>query len=604
MEQRITTSLARALFCARQRVPGDRHAEGFDVTLATHLSNETGYQAGYVMLKQLTIQNYVLVDTLDIQFQTGLTTITGESGAGKSILLGALGLLLGDRARADVVRPGASKANISAEFDINNSTTLQQLLRDDELLAEEADHCLIRRVVSSEGRSRAFVNGTPVTLQQLQSIAQHLVEVYGQNEHQQLADPRTQLTLLDEFAGQAKAAREVADLYRQWQGTCRQIDAAQANLSAQRDRQELLVYQLQEFDELGLTDGEFFTITGEQKRLGQAGELLQVVGSALQCLQELDAPRQAVTQINSIDDNHPDLATAQSTLTSALALFDDAVRDLRHYEEQIVVDPAALSDIEARLNIILDLARKHRTKPEALPAYNQTLQDELDSLQASDSDLDALTERVGDEELAFRTSAKKLSAARRKHAKKFATAISSCMQSLGISEGELTVGFTDAETERGLETAEYLVQTNAKFKAGPLNKVASGGEHTRIALSIQIVTAQTSELPCLVLDEADVGVGGTTADTVGRILRDLAKHTQIICVTHAPQVAALGHNHLRVSKSADSTNIEQLDTELRIEELARMLAGSDVTAKSRDYASTLLEEATAVAAAPAARKRA
>lgn len=544
------------------------------------------------MLKQLTIQNYVLVDALDVQFQGGLTAITGESGAGKSILLGALGLLLGDRARADVVRPGANKADISAEFDISNSATLQQVLADDELLADEPNLCLIRRVVSSEGRSRAFVNGTPVTLQQLLGIAQHLVEVYGQNEHQQLADARTQLTLLDEFAGQSKAAQKVGALFRTWQQTRKRIDELQASISAQHDRQELLTYQLQEIDELALQDNEFATMTAEQKRLGQAGELLQVVGSALESLDAFDPQRQAVAQIGAIDDAHADLESAQSTLNSALALFDDAVRDLRHYEEQIVVDPAALSQIETRLSAVLDLARKHRTTPDALAAHNQALQDELDSLQANDSDLDELTQRVAGEEQAFRDAATKLSLARRKHGKKFAKAVSACMRNLGIGEGELTVAFADAESERGLETLEYLVKTNSKFEPGPLSKVASGGEHTRIALSIQIVAAETTALPCLVLDEADVGVGGTTADTIGRILRDLAQHTQIICVTHAPQVAALAHNHLRVSKSADSTNIESLDDAQRIEELARMLAGADVTSKSRDYASTLLAEAS------------
>jgi DNA repair protein RecN (Recombination protein N) len=322
------------------------------------------------MLKQLTIQNYVLVDALDVQFQGGLTAITGESGAGKSILLGALGLLLGDRARADVVRPGANKADISAEFDISNSATLQQVLADDELLADEPNLCLIRRVVSSEGRSRAFVNGTPVTLQQLLGIAQHLVEVYGQNEHQQLADARTQLTLLDEFAGQSKAAQKVGDLFRTWQQTRKRIDELQASISAQHDRQELLTYQLQEIDELALQDNEFATMTAEQKRLGQAGELLQIVGSALESLDAFDPQRQAVAQIGAIDDAHADLESAQSTLNSALALFDDAVRDLRHYEEQIVVDPAALSQIETRLSAVLDLAR--RCKP-TIPTWMSSL---------------------------------------------------------------------------------------------------------------------------------------------------------------------------------------------------------------------------------------
>jgi DNA repair protein RecN (Recombination protein N) len=544
------------------------------------------------MLKQLTIQNYVLVSSLDVPFQTGLTTITGESGAGKSILLGALGLLLGERARADVVSPGADKANISAEFDISHITALQDRLATEELVGDPPEICLIRRVVNREGRSRAFVNGTPVTLQQLQSIAGYLVDIYGQNEHQKLADPRVQLTLLDEYAGHTETVQTVGALYRQWQQTCRKIADLEAENAAQTDRQELLTYQLRELDELDLADGEFAKVEAEHKRLAQASELIAIVGGALDILDAIDEPRHAIAEIDAIDDDHADLASAQSTLASAVALIDDALRDLRRYQSQIVVDAEALALIEARLNAIVELARKHRTTPEGLFAHTCELRGELDKLAAGDSDLDALRERETEEHNAYDNAAAALSQARRKHAKRFAKAITKSMRRLGIVSGELTVEFTDAVSERGHESVDFLVKTNEKFAAGPLSKIASGGEQTRIALSIQIVTAATSSLPCLVLDEADVGVGGTTADTVGRILRDLAGHTQIICVTHAPQVAALGNNHLRVHKSKSGTVIEPLDESNRVEELARMLAGADVTAKSRDYASTLLAEAS------------
>ena len=543
------------------------------------------------MLKQLTIQNYVLVEQLDISFSNGLTTITGESGAGKSILLGAVNLLLGERARSDTVRPGASKADISAEFALHPTSALQQKLLNDELIDPDADTCLLRRVISAEGRSRAFINAVPVTLNYLKEVGDALVEIQGQNEHQRLADRNVQRTLLDDYANQGAQSAKVKALYQAWKTTEQRIHELQERVATQDDRKELLSYQLQEFNTANLQAGELEQLEKEQKRLAQAQQISHTLNQAQVELDALDNLRSTARSVDEIDDEHPQLTASKETLGAALNLLDDAARDLRHYQEQVVVDPQALADIDARLQMIYELARKHRVQPEQLVEHATTLEAELTAMTTDSSDLDELMAAQEKQHQGFVREAQKLSKARHKHSKPFCQAVEKYMHALGIGQGALSLVFHEHEGEQGLEQLELHVTTNKKFAPGPLNRIASGGEQTRISLAIQIVAAATSALPCLVLDEADVGVGGTTADTVGRILRDLAEHTQVICVTHAPQVAALGQNHMRVSKHGDQTDIQPLTHDERIEELARMLAGADVNTKARNYAQELLSQA-------------
>lgn len=545
------------------------------------------------MLNQLTIQNFVLVEHLDISFSHGLTTITGESGAGKSILLGALSLLLGERARSDIVRPGASKADISAEFALYPGCALQHKLLTDELIEEGTTQCLLRRVISAEGRSRAFINAVPVTLNYLKEVGDALVEIQGQNEHQRLADRNVQRTLLDDYAKQGNQSAQVRALFHTWKNTEQQIQQLQQKVSTHDDRKELLSYQLQEFQTANLQVGELEQLEKDQKRLAQAQHILHSLNQAQAELESLDQLRSTVRTVTDIDDEHPQLDACKDTLTAALSLLDDAGRDLRHYQEQVVVDPETLADIDARLQLIYDLARKHRVQPEQLVAHEAALQEELAAMTTDSSELDALLAAQEQQYQAFMAAARTLSKARHKHSKPFCQAVERYMHALGISQGALSLVFNEQHSENGLEQLELHVTTNKKFAPGPLSRIASGGEQTRIGLAIQIVAAAHSALPCLVLDEADVGVGGTTADTVGRILRDLAEHTQVICVTHAPQVAALGQSHMRVSKRGDHTDIEPLSQEDRVEELARMLAGADVNSKARDYAKELLAQAIA-----------
>ncbi len=548
-------------------------------------------QPSPLMLNQLTIRNYVLVDHLDIDFAPGLTGITGESGAGKSILLGALGLLMGERARTDIVRPGADKADVSAEFTLRKDSALHQKLLTDELIEADDVCCLVRRLVSTEGRSRAFINNVPVTVNYLKGATEHLVDIQDQDQHQRLSDRNVQRRMLDEYAEAKPLAEKVSKLWRAWQSTAAEIARLQSAISDQEDRKNLLSYQIEEFDAVSLVEGELANLEIEHKRLSQAQSILAELAQVQASIENIDDLRQASKMLEGIDDNHAALGAGAETLNSALTLIDDANRDLRHYAEQVIVDPQTLADTEARLEQIYDLARKHRVQPERLAEHAQSLRREIDAIASNRSSLERLTAQEAEQQSAFEDQAKKLSSLRAKKAKSFGSAVDEQMHALGIKEGELSVVFHSQQSEHGLEQIEFYVRTNKRFDAGPLNRIASGGEQTRINLAIQIVGAQRSQLPCLILDEADVGVGGTTADTIGRILRDLAERSQVICVTHAPQVAARSHNHMRVVKREAETDIIALNFEQRVEELARMLAGANVTDKTRNYAQTLLDEA-------------
>ncbi len=544
------------------------------------------------MLTQLTLSNFVLVDALDIDFGRGLSTVTGESGAGKSILLSALGLLLGDRASTDVIRPGADRADVSAEFDVSALPQVRDQLESEDLTSDDDENlCLIRRVVTPQGRSRAYVNGVPVPAQTLRRLGDHLVDVHGQNEHIQLADRGVQLALLDDYAGTANAAADVATLYQDWQATLQKISDLEEELANSDDRRELLTYQLSELEEFGLEDSEFDRLESEHKRLASAQEILTTLDRANASLDEDAALRASAAEVDAIDDEDENLTSARDNLATALGLLEDAKRDLARYQDRVVLDPETLAEVSERLDTALDLARKHKVQPSELAEHTATLRSALDGIESDSGELEGLRVQAEETEAAFRKKATALSKKRKKASTGFAKAVTGYMHQLGIGDGAFSIEFSDTEGASGIDRIEYQVVTNPDFPAGPLTQIASGGEQTRISLSIQIVAAEHSELPCLILDEADVGVGGTTADTVGRILRALAQHTQVICVTHAPQVAALGNHHYRVVKEGAETQIHHLDTDSRVEELARMLAGADINEKTRDYAQTLLAAA-------------
>lgn len=547
----------------------------------------------HAVLRTLTIRDFALVASLDIAFADGLTVITGESGAGKSILLGALGLVLGERAAADAVRPGAQRADITAEFDLEHHPESRKLLEEQALTdPDQPARCLVRRVVGADGRSRAFVNGAPVTLQVLRGLSEDLVDIHGQHENQRITEPRVQLALLDDYGVDTATLRGCRAAFRAWQRAEQEAETLEEYLAQREDRARLLSYQLEELGELELGPGELEAIEGEHRRLSQVQDLRATVAQSLDTLEEDAVIGRVLRMLDGLDDEHPHLTGALAALRSADELQSDAVRDLRSYDDALELDPERLAELDRRLTAIHALARKHKVAPEQLAAHTAALEEELQSMSTDRSSLESLRTAAAEHRATYEKQAAQVSKQRRTAARDFASEVSACIDTLGIKGGALAVEFTPARSETGLESAEFHVTTNPKYPAGPLQRIASGGERARIALAIQVVAAEKSAMPCLVLDEADVGVGGTTADVVGRLLRALAVNTQVICVTHAPQVAALGHNHLRVRKDEQQdTRIEGLVPESRVEELARMLAGADITDKSRDYARTLLSEA-------------
>ncbi|MCY3818956.1 MAG: DNA repair protein RecN [Gammaproteobacteria bacterium] len=544
------------------------------------------------MLRQLTVRNFALVESLDIEFDAGLTVITGESGAGKSILLHALDLVLGARADRTTVRPGASSTEVTAEFHLDGREEareyiVQRALGDD----AEPHRCLVRRVGTVAGRSRAFINGTPVNVSALQALCAPLVDVYAQNQHRSLLERPMQLKLLDDFGVPPEVTDAVRARHGDWQAQRADLAELERRMRSTRERMDLLRYQLDELGALAVAEGEVEALTQRHKRLSSATDIQFVVGTHAETLDEqlLSQLSRIHADLEDIDDDHAALKAARQHMDAGRIEAEEGLSALRAYFEAVPVDPGALKEAEERLEAIHDAARKHRVSAAGLAAHAKEVARELESLEVDETRLQNLRQTCEASEQEYRDAAAKLSDTRAVAARNFEKAVTSALAELGFGQASLSVEFTPAENERGLETVDFLFTASPRYPPGLLGAIASGGELARISLAVCVVAAAHSDLPCLVLDEADVGIGGTTADVLGRMLRRLAEHTQVICVTHAPQVAALGNAHLRVTKtSTDDTVIEVLDDPERVDELARMLAGQQITSETRAYAQTLL----------------
>ena len=545
------------------------------------------------MLRALNIRNFALVRELDIEFGPGLTVVTGESGAGKSILLDALGLVLGARAKRSQMRPGATACEVSAEFDVaDRPRSLDALERLDLFASGEEATCLVRRV-ASVGRSRAFVNGAPTTLAVLQSLAAPLIDIHGQSEHRQLLSREAQRRLLDEFGVDAALLVATAKRYRERAQLSRELDERRKAAAEASERQSLLRYQVDELDGLGDSLLRVEEMTAAHKRLSRAQELMETVGDAMTELEGdlLGRASRLAVRLAELDDDHASLRSAAELAETAHTHLEEALGELRRYQQSFPDDDSVLTELDQTLAVVHDMARKHRVAAAELGAHRQRLTAELESLAASEADLETLAEKLRHAESRFRCVAEALSAARRAAAEPFAERVTETMAKLGMAGAALHVAFEAAESVDGLETVLFEAVTNPRYGAASLAEIASGGELSRISLAIQVAAAERCRLPCLILDEADVGIGGTTADVLGRLLRDLSRNTQVIAISHAPQIAALGDAHLKVSKTSEQdTVIRALSGEERIEELARMLGGRAVTDDSRAYARTLLAE--------------
>ena len=546
------------------------------------------------MLKALHIRNFALVAELDIEFGDGLTVITGESGAGKSILLDALSLVLGARARRTAIRPGTSGCDVSAEFDIGSRPRVRDKLAAlDMLLAGDETTCLVRRH-AGENRSRSFVNGVPATLAALQSITGPLVDVHGQDEHRQLLDREVQRRLLDEFGVDPELVTATAESFLKRSVATRQLEECRDEVARAREHKSLVTYQIDELMALGDAIHRVDEHTATYKRLTRARELVETIGGAANELDEelITRTSRLAALLDGSDDTHPNLRTAVDLVTAAHTHLEETLGELRRYLDSFPDDDRELAEVDAELAALHDISRKHRVPARDLAEHLAKLEEELASLTVNENRLADLETRARETHAKFLAAAESLSKARRSAAATLSKSITARFAELGLADASIDVEFQDAESAAGLESVEFKVTTNPKYPAGGLAEIASGGELARISLAIEVVAAERSRLPCLILDEADIGVGGVAADVLGRMLKRLSKNTQVIAITHAPQLAVLGNAHLKVEKTgAQDTVIRVLTGDERLEELARMLGGRTVTGATRDYARTLLAEA-------------
>jgi DNA repair protein RecN (Recombination protein N) len=550
------------------------------------------------MLRLLSIRDFVVVSSLELDLDAGFTVLTGETGAGKSILLDALGLLLGDRFEPRQIRPGAARAELAAVFDIADAPSLRAWLGE-EGLAESDGEVLLRRVLEPQGRSRAWINGSPATLAQLKDLGERLVEITGQHAHQSLSTAQTQRELLDSFGGFTALAGEAALAWRAWRDAVAKRDAARVDASRSTAEREFLATRRDELAALRLREGEWADLAAAQTRLSNVAALVEACEAAEQALESSDDSltrrlAQLSTRLRSAAAHDSALAEIASLVEPAQAQLAEAARALRDYRRALDVEPEDLAGIEDRLSALHDIARKHRVRPEALPGLLASTEAALAELAAA-SDVDALERRAAEAEREVLKLGRELRAKRQFAAAELSHRVTTAMRTLAMAGGRLEVALEalPAPAAHGLDTVEFRIATHAKQALGPLSRVASGGELSRIGLAIQVASGDAAQVPTLVLDEVDAGIGGAVAATVGRLLQSLGARRQVLCVTHLPQVASFADRHFRVEKRDAPSGVESdviaLDGDRRIDELARMLSGEATTPKTRAHARELYD---------------
>jgi DNA repair protein RecN (Recombination protein N) len=550
------------------------------------------------MLRLLSIRNFVVVDALDVEFERGLTVLTGETGAGKSILLDALSLLLGDRFELRQLRPGTDRAELAAAFDATDVPGVRAWLAEQEL-AGDGDDVLLRRTLDAQGRSRAWINGRPATLAHLKDLGERLVDLHGQHAHQSLAQPVAQRNLVDAFGGFTTLAHEVAESFRVWRNAIDSCAAAAHAAQATSAEREFLDTRQRELAALAVTESEWADLSAAQSRLANAADLIEAATQGGETLSEGDASltvqlAQMTQRLKASAAHDPALAEIVALLEPAAVELEEAARALRDYLRRLDLDPKELQRVESRLTAIHDLARRHRVRPEALPALLAETEARLNAL-AESADAELLARRAAEAGAAYRALAEQLSRKRRFAATELAHRVTAAMQSLSMTGGRLEIALDPlpSPASYGLTDVEFRVATHPKQPLAPLARVASGGELSRIALAIQVVASEVGQVPTLVFDEVDSGIGGAVAATVGELLQKLGSGRQVLCVTHLPQVAACADAHFRVTKigTGDGVRSElaQLSAAERVEELARMLGGAAITAKTRAHAREMRE---------------
>ncbi len=552
------------------------------------------------MLTRLHVRNFAIVDEVEVELEGGMTVLTGETGAGKSILVDALGLVLGERGGAGLARTGSPRAEFSAEFDLSDQPGAREWLAEQSLDVD--GECLLRRVIGEDGRSRAFINGNAVPLNSLKALGEMLLDIHGQHFHQSLGRPAVQRDLLDHYGGLAAAREAVSSAYAAWQSLAQRLAALEAADADRASRMDLLSFQSQELEALDLEAGEPEALRAERERFRHSAQLIEGVAAALQALSENDeanaqallaAAAQRLEAAAAIDGR---LEPMHRLIEEAGIQAAEAADGLRRYGESLDADPERRDWVEERLDAVQAIARKHRVSPEELPALRERLQQQLDELAGSEATGARLRKEADAARQAFIEAAEALSAARRRASAAFASEVTEAMRGLGMPEGLFEIDLRRRDPEHagpsGLDEITYRITANAGQPPMPLSKVASGGELSRMSLAIQVIASDGSAIPTMVFDEVDAGVGGGVAEMVGRRLRSLGQSRQVLCVTHLPQVASLADNHFRVAKLSDGkstrTTVARLTDEERVEEIARMLGGVKITRRTREHAAEML----------------
>ncbi|WP_445368644.1 DNA repair protein RecN [Methylomonas sp. BW4-1] len=552
------------------------------------------------MLLNLNIIDLAVVDALDLDLDPGMSVLTGETGAGKSILLTALGLALGDRSDSGYVRPGSKRAEVNIEFDLAKAPLVKQWLIDNEL--DDDGQCMIRRTISDDGRSKAYINNRPVNLQTLQGLSRQLVEIHGQHAHLTLLDSEEQRRLLDGFAGNQALLDKLNSCYQDWKQAHKQLQQLLKAGSDQVEREELLTYQLDELQQLDLENFDYQALADEHHKLANLGKILSVGQQQLDILYDNDQQSVAdmlghvIHAINELAQYAGELNGVSELLSDAEIQIGEATQQLRRFLENQEADPQQLVWLENQIGVIQSLSRKHKIQPEELPELAARLATELDNLSHSSERIESLNadcERLLSQ---YRKLAGELSASRRQAGAELQQRISDAIKELGMPHGEFLVNLRtpeDAEAQRnGVDSIEFLVSTNPGLPAKPLAKVASGGELSRISLAIQVTTSTDKTTPTMIFDEVDSGIGGGIAEIVGQKLRRLSVNRQVLCVTHLPQVASQAHQHLFVAKNqkaaVTSSTVRRLSDDERVNEVARMLGGVTITENTLAHAREML----------------
>jgi DNA repair protein RecN (Recombination protein N) len=558
------------------------------------------------MLRSLSIRNFAVIETLDAEFDGGFTVLTGETGAGKSILLDALSLLLGDRFETRQLRPGTERAEISAEFDLSDAPATRDWLSENDLGVSQS--LLLRRVLDAQGRSRGWINGSPATLAQLETVGEQLIDLHGQHAHQSLVRAETQRAMLDAFGGFSTLAAEVALAWRAWRSAVERHQNSARDAASRGSERDALAARHAELSALGTTTAEWAELNAAQSRLAHAAALLEAATAGEAEL--ADGETALNSRLAALAHRLRQAAAHDHRLDAIVALvdearigIDEAGRMLRHYRERLELDPGELARVETRLAAIHDVARKYRVRPEDLAQLCADSAAALDAL-AADTNIAMLAALEVKAKADFDALAGDLSAKREFAAAEFGHRVSAMMADLAMAGGRVEIALVPlAEPASfGRESAELLTATHPKQALGPLSRVASGGELSRLGLAIQAVLAEVGIVPTLIFDEVDAGIGGAVAAAVGSLLRELGTRRQVLCVTHLPQVAACADAHYRVTKNtrknAVSTGLARLSGAERVEEMARMLGGHDITAKTRAHAKELLLQSRPAHAKP------